>query len=688
MMTFLAPLTLSALALVALPVVIHLLVRRRARRLDFPSLRFLRETPSFRFFPRRIRRPLLLALRVAAIVLLVLGLARPLLTLHARAGGAALHLILMDASLSMRARGRAESARERARSIVEKLAPGDRAAVIAFSSAPVLLAAATADRRKLLEAINEYRPGGGAADYGAALAEAGALLRGESGAQAQADLISDFQQSGFEDRSGARAWSSAGLGVVAYPVGEPFERNAFLIDETARSGERGLELAASEMLAETEGRGGARRSWTIVASEGASAGVEWRTEPNGQITGRLMVIEPDDFDADDERFFAFEPPREGRVLLLQDEGGASLYLGAALEAGASEQGRMRFTLERRRELPESAADLSIYSLVVLTLDGAPREGQLRALIEYARAGGTVWMCLGRELDATAWNAVAGTEEGAALPFEGLTRMAGDAVGFGAADAGAPSLRRMDESGLAALRTVRVRAGYAIAPRAAAETLLRWNDAAPALVSARVGGGEILMLGTSPERAAGDLGSSSALPALASSVARAKVAPSGPIAREIGTAVRLGVAPETDVKISDGGGRVFSARASELVRQPLSYFPEPGIYRLDVAGTTRFMAFNAPAAESERALATAEQLKSSFLAGETKSFAAAESADRRAAAEREGSAWRYFLCASLLFMLAELFVSVRGGGANAAPGAATVDASPASEVKRNVRLESR
>src|SRR3954453_11542904 len=112
-MLFLAPLTLVGLLLVALPVVIHLLARRRARRLDFPSLQFLRETPSFKLRPRRIREPLLLAVRAAAIVLLVFGLSRPFITSHTQTRST-IHFILIDASLSMKTRGRTEAAKEQA----------------------------------------------------------------------------------------------------------------------------------------------------------------------------------------------------------------------------------------------------------------------------------------------------------------------------------------------------------------------------------------------------------------------------------------------------------------------------------------------------------------------------------------------------------------------------------------------
>src|ERR1051325_9748631 len=154
MMSFLAPFTLVGLALLALPVLIHLLVRRRAGRLDFPSLRFLRETPSFRLYPRHVRQPLLMALRLAALALIILGLARPFMSLSAR--NRHTRVIMIDASLSMSTRGRAEAAREQARLIINRLGAGERAGLIAFSSDASVLAEATGDREALGRALQSY----------------------------------------------------------------------------------------------------------------------------------------------------------------------------------------------------------------------------------------------------------------------------------------------------------------------------------------------------------------------------------------------------------------------------------------------------------------------------------------------------------------------------------------------------
>jgi hypothetical protein len=657
-MAFLAPITLLGLLLVSLPVLIHLLVRRRGRRLDFPSLRFLRETPSFKLYPRRIRQPLLLALRAAAIILLVMGMARPLLTSGAHAPED-VRFILLDASLSMKTRGRAEAAREQARNLVNKLKSGERAGVIALSSEALLLTELTGDKERLLEAIKRYEPTGGAIDYDAGFAEIRRQLQNEPQTAAQADIISDFQESGFEERAEAASREAASLRVAAYPVGSAIERNAFLMDEAVGKTERGLELSASEIISEPNGRSAARRVWAIDEREGATSGIEWRTEVNNQLTGRLKVLEPDDFDADDERYFAFAPPRENRILLIEDGTDASLYLRAALEAGASEEGTTRIILDRHPRLPESAADLASYSLVVVTLHGAADEMEARLLTEYARAGGTVWMFLARDLDTASWSQLARERAGLMLPFENLARKGSDqSLRFGAMDTAAPQLRGLDEGALAALSAVRVSESYMVTPGASADTLIRWSDDAPAFICARAGAGTIMLLATSPERASSELGLSPAFPALVSSILRANSLLREPLSQTIGEPIRLNIAPGVEVKITDAKGRVAVTKARELVRRPLAYFNEQGIYSLEFAGRQKFIAFNAPVPESERALAATDELQSRFSANEAEKPRALSVGNSREAMERSGSAWRYFLCGAFLLMIAELFVAMR------------------------------
>ncbi len=659
-MRFLSPLALLGLALVTLPVVIHLLVRRRAGRLDFPSLKFLRETPSFRLRPRRIQQPLLLALRVAAILLLVTGLARPLISFNSRARR--VRVILLDASLSMKAQGRAQAAKESAQSIIDNLAAGERAAIVAFSTEGDVLSRMTADRRELATALELYQPTGGGASYALALQAANALLEREPHGEALIDLISDFQQSGLSRQQLPQPATGAvpGAQVLAHPVGARVGRNAFLTDETAGAGEPGIEVQATEMTAGEGVREGARRMWRIDSSEGVGAGIEWRTENNGQISARMRALSPDEFDADDEKFVVLETPRkQGALLIVHDGDDAIVYLRAALEATASESGRNRFTLEQKSELPQTQNGLDAFSLIVLTPGRQPDAEEMRALAEYARGGGTVWLCLGRDLDTASWNEFAGSAGGSSWPFMSLARKSAgqQALSFGAMDADASSLSLVEQQVLESLQSVRLREGYALAPRDGAATIMRWNDGDAALIQSETGSGRIVLLATSPARATGELGINAAFPALVSSIARSSIAPREPLARAIGEPVNLWLSPETPVKIVDAAGKTNTAQARDLMTRPASYFREAGIYRVESNVQTRFLAFNSPAAESETELAGAEELTRLF-AQQKPAASEPQASAWHESFERQGNIWRYFLLTVFLLLIAELFVSMQ------------------------------
>lgn len=672
-MTFLSPLALIGLSLLALPVLIHLLARRRARRLDFPTLKYLRETQNFRLRPRRIRQPLLLALRLLALVLLVLGIARPLLTL--RENSHPTRLILLDASLSMRAQGRAAAAREEARAIINKLGADERAAIISFSSDAVALTAITADRQELLAVVEKYEPQSGAADFSAGLGAANALLeRVAPDAVVELDLISDFQQANLASLTNRS--TSLPARVRTHAVGAAIGRNAFLLDEAVVKNESGLEISAAEIVSSVEGRSGARRAWVIAGGANELPDIGWHTEANGQLTGHIKALAPDDFDADDERFFALTPPRPARVLLIEADDESNLYVGAALEAAASSVDKTSSLLIRQRQIPARAAELDAYALVALTLHGAMSADELRVLTDYAAAGGNVWLFLARDVDTAQLNALAATDDGRAIPFKSLTRLSSATpLNLVPADLIAPPLSGLTESALQALRAVNVREGYAFEARGGAETLMRWSNGPEAFVSTRTGDGRFLVLGTSTESAASDVGRSPAFPALAYSILRSAAAPPERLSYDLGEAVELGLAPGSDVLITDNAAHQIKAQARSLMQQPLSIFRESGIYRLETEKGVRFVALNPPGAESERALATTVEAQRLF---DGKGAVAPAGGNKwLESMEGSGNAWRYFLGAALLLLFGELFVRVRQREKQKA--AATIDSQHSASV---------
>ncbi len=76
-MTFLNASLIFAVAAVAVPIVLHLIARREPKKVVFPSIQFLTKKFESNRSKLQVRRWWLLALRVAALALLAIALARP-----------------------------------------------------------------------------------------------------------------------------------------------------------------------------------------------------------------------------------------------------------------------------------------------------------------------------------------------------------------------------------------------------------------------------------------------------------------------------------------------------------------------------------------------------------------------------------------------------------------------------------
>src|SRR6187402_703668 len=133
-MSFLSPLFFLALGAIAIPIAIHLIQRERKRVVMFPSLMFLQRIPYQSVRRRRIRHWFLLAMRVAAIALIVLAFARPFLRqgdlAAAAIAGAREVVILLDQSASMGYGDHWQRATDEAHKVVAGLGADDRATLV------------------------------------------------------------------------------------------------------------------------------------------------------------------------------------------------------------------------------------------------------------------------------------------------------------------------------------------------------------------------------------------------------------------------------------------------------------------------------------------------------------------------------------------------------------------------------
>lgn len=211
-MNFLAPLFLAGLAAVALPLWLHLLQTQTPERQPFSSAMLLRMSEQRIHLRRRLRHLLLLALRIALLVLLALAFSQPLWERSERAMPAAdtrLNLVVIDTSLSMGQGDLMERAIAEARSLIGGLPPRDSVRLVAAGGAVELLATAapadgggTDDRPALLAALDGVGPGDGRLDFGV-LAAALPDLAGTGTEPVVTHFISDFQVSALPSQFGA-----------------------------------------------------------------------------------------------------------------------------------------------------------------------------------------------------------------------------------------------------------------------------------------------------------------------------------------------------------------------------------------------------------------------------------------------------------------------------------------------------
>ena len=129
-MGFLAPLWLLAGAAAAVPLLIHLMRRRAGARIEFPAVRYLVRAEREHSRDLRLRNLLLMLLRVAAVLLITLAAAHPIIRMagggHARTALA----IVLDNSLSTSAveggRPVLQQLQARAREVLQRASSTDR----------------------------------------------------------------------------------------------------------------------------------------------------------------------------------------------------------------------------------------------------------------------------------------------------------------------------------------------------------------------------------------------------------------------------------------------------------------------------------------------------------------------------------------------------------------------------------
>ena len=200
-MTFAAPLFLLAALAGLIPVALHMINRQKAKDLPFSTLRFLRISVQKTRRRKRIHDVLLMLMRVALLLLLALGLAKPTVTSLGSllgVGARSAVAIVVDNSASMgmidQDRVRLETATNAAGQILDEWQGGDEVVLLPTNGPPL----ADEDRlertpEKARQMLPQCRVSYERADLAAKLHQARKLLANSTATNKQIYVISDGQ---------------------------------------------------------------------------------------------------------------------------------------------------------------------------------------------------------------------------------------------------------------------------------------------------------------------------------------------------------------------------------------------------------------------------------------------------------------------------------------------------------------
>lgn len=439
---------LAGAALVSIPVVIHILNRRRYRIQPWAAMKFLLE--AMRRNRRRVQfeQWILLATRCLAMVLLGLALARPIgcadssiAALAAQRAG--LHVIIIDTSYSMlyeadrpEAKTHLDHAKKLARTLVERLSSGGESVAIITAGRPAaaVLAKPTFDLPAAIAAIGRIEPYLGATDLAGALRLATQIGAEEKKQPSRTlHLITDGTSSAFRgdaarDLAPAALEASKLFRIFHYDVGKPGQWNQAVLNVSPAGGlvRQGF---ANDFVATVRGFGAARDArllWKLDDEPlpgGASLRPDSQTAPivqsgarfqqGGPHTLTVQLVGEDRLPVDNNITRVIDVASELKVLLVEGKreigplGGSAAFLRLALAPpsdgdtpGKSSMSYLAPEVISDLELPDKP--LSEYRAVVMADVASVTATMADRIRGFVEQGGTLILFAGEQIDAESY----------------------------------------------------------------------------------------------------------------------------------------------------------------------------------------------------------------------------------------------------------------------------------------------
>lgn len=695
-MSFVEPIFLFGLLAAALPVVVHLINRRKAVRVDFPALAFLLQSNRREARGIKVRQWLLMALRILVVALLAFSIAKPFV--RSSAGFTASErlptatVFVVDTSLSMAQGDWWERATDDFRARVAKLRPWDEVALVTTApGAPRPVPRLTGTHRDLESAFDDLAPGDHGTHLVDALLAAGEVLGTSELPNRRIVVLSDLAEGTFPVQLQPEAPVEFPVEFVelrdeATPPNFSIESVDFEQEGSAQEPVWRIDAIVHnhsdaakkvEIRLEIDGKDVAGGLVDVAAGRTAKHTFRHRIDGSGLREGIVRLVDADELGADDRRHFVIQLRDTIRTLLVNGEPSSipfrdeMFFLERALNPRTDTSSNIVPELTTREGL--EAADLSEYDVVVLGNVAKITPVAVRKLEEFVQGGGGLMLAMGDQVDPVAYNQALGNL--LPKPLRSLKQLARrddpDApikvTRVGPPRRQHPVFRVFQLPGGSSLQEVSVFSYMLLepSPPEQSELVLSFEDNAPALLERKVGRGHVLLFTTSVDDEWTDLPFQPAfLPLMRRAVQYlARRATSSGAARYVaGEEVRLDVTGFVQrravVSGPDGLRAVLEPQDGTVAFTPM----RAGVYRVyadDDAEPSNLVEALTFAANSDPRESNLAMLRADVL-GRWVTDEAQEAGEAAAAieAEKRVNLWPFFLFCVTLFLLAETVLGTR------------------------------
>ncbi|WP_395752068.1 BatA domain-containing protein [Prosthecobacter sp.] len=667
-MSWLFPFYLAGAAAVIAPILLHLRRKPPQDRVEFSTLMFLDASTPVPVSKRRLENWLLLLLRCLALILLALMFARPFIQSESAAptSGNQATLILLDHSASMRREGLWKRGMDEAERLFKEAKITDRMALAVFDGELTPVWTFEEDRNTpasrstaLKSRLADLAPGWGATQLDRALiAAVPSFDSSTTTLRKRIHLITDLQEGTRLDALRTIAWP-AELTLKVQRL-DPATNDNFSIALAARDEEAKADTLVRLRLSNT--RESALRDFTLAwqkapQAEAISAQIPAGASrifsaPPNSTNATLLALSGDKHDFDNRLYIAPPQPRAVRIHFLgdeatRDEAAAPLYyLARALQPTAT----LAPVLTAAKEMPAQAPDLLVIS------GGTPPAGRHAALRDFVTSGGFLIEVATSPADAPLLQTLTG--------IPGITVKDGaesdDYRMLADVKTEHPLLRPFGDPKLRDFTKLRFWKHRQIELKDAGdklETLAKFDNGLPAILSARIGKGTLVVLasGWHPGDSQFAL-STKFVPLLYGWLAAAGFSHDPAATLLVGDALPLDSAATHTV--TEPGGKTHRLKAGESFTAK-----EVGLFKVENAAHTRTVAVNLPPDEG-RVLPLAPQKLAEYgikLAGSEDSSAGGEATDQRLTStdtEQRQQTWWYVLLVLLAVLLLETWFAGR------------------------------